>query len=46
MFVIRAFALKNSPGLSTEGTTQAIGGDGNDSILYNINAPVDLDGGA
>jgi Ca2+-binding RTX toxin-like protein len=47
VFVVRAFALVGSSnGLSTEGTTQAIGGEGTDTVLYNINAPVDLDGGA
>ncbi len=45
-FVIRAFALVGSEGYSSEGETEALGGEGVDTILYNINAPVDLDGGA
>ena len=51
VFVVRAFALAGEDGevleaLSTEGITQAVGGEGADTVLYNINAPVDLDGGA
>ncbi|MDH5206306.1 MAG: hypothetical protein OEW36_11660, partial [Hylemonella sp.] len=45
-FVVRAFVLADSSGFSTEGETQALGGEGEDTVLYNINAPVDLDGGA
>ncbi|HET6789273.1 MAG TPA: hypothetical protein VFH49_15005, partial [Aquabacterium sp.] len=45
-FVIRAFALVGQDGVSTEGDTEALGGSGDDVILYNVNAPVDLDGGA
>ncbi|PYR14346.1 MAG: hypothetical protein DMF94_34420, partial [Acidobacteria bacterium] len=45
-FIIRAFALVSGTGVSTEDTTQAIGGEGTDTIQYNVNAPVDLDGGA
>ena len=44
-FVIRAFALVSGLGVSTEGKTQAIAGEGEDTIQYNINAPVDVDGG-
>ncbi|MBW6493254.1 MAG: hypothetical protein K0B16_01635 [Burkholderiaceae bacterium] len=46
VFVIRAFALADDSGFSTEAVTQAVGGGGNDTVMYNINAPVDLDGGA
>ena len=44
-FVIRAFALVGS-GFSTEDETEVIGGEGEDTVQYNVNAPVDLDGGA
>src|SRR5437762_13263730 len=34
-FIIRAFALVSGAGVSTEDTTQAIGGEGTDTIQYN-----------
>jgi Ca2+-binding RTX toxin-like protein len=43
-FVIRAFALDTNEG--NDGETLIYGGDGDDNIQYNINAPVSIDGGA
>ena len=45
-FVVRAFALRSGDGVSTEDRTDVLGGEGDDLIQYNINAPVGLDGGA
>jgi Ca2+-binding RTX toxin-like protein len=45
-FIIRAFALAGTTDrFSTEETTKVEGGEGEDFIQYNINAPVDIDGG-
>ncbi|MBL4628413.1 MAG: calcium-binding protein, partial [Roseicyclus sp.] len=46
-FVVRAFVLKDNP-LKTAGggDAEAFGGGGDDSFLYNINAPLAIDGGA
>ncbi len=44
-FIIRAFALVGSSGFSSTGLTQVKAGEGTDYIEYNINAPVDIDGG-
>lgn len=46
-FVVRAFVLKSDPTKTAGGgSTDVFGGDGDDSILYNINAPLSIDGGA
>jgi len=51
-FIVRAFALADVNyqvltfgGVSTENTTLVQPGDGDDLVQYNINAPVDVDGG-
>ena len=52
-FIVRAFALADQDytgrlsmaGVSTENTTLVQPGDGDDLVQYNINAPVDVDGG-
>ncbi|PTE19757.1 hypothetical protein C5F48_21180, partial [Cereibacter changlensis JA139] len=44
-FVIRAFLLKGSDAVAGGGAADALGGGGDDSFLYNINAPVNIDGG-
>jgi Ca2+-binding RTX toxin-like protein len=45
-FVVRAFLIDNEGGSSTQETTEILGGNGDDKIEYNINSPVDIDGGA
>lgn len=42
-FIIRAFALETGQG--GDGQTLIKGGEGDDNIQYNINAPVSIDGG-
>jgi Ca2+-binding RTX toxin-like protein len=51
-FIVRAFVLADQNyqaltfgGVSTENTTLIQPGDGDDLVQYNINAPVDVDGG-
>jgi len=44
-FIIRAFALVNPNG-DPQAVTEVIGGEGDDFIQYNVNAPVGIDGGA
>ncbi|RJR48541.1 MAG: calcium-binding protein, partial [Desulfobacteraceae bacterium] len=44
-FVVRAFAIKNSAELAST-DSEVHGGGGDDLIQYNINAPVNIDGGA
>ncbi|MFA7063647.1 MAG: calcium-binding protein, partial [Methanomethylophilus sp.] len=44
-FVVRAFVIKDSSDLASTDTLVS-GGDGDDNIQYNINAPVSIDGGA
>ncbi len=44
-FVVRAFVLTESNGITISDTTIS-GGDGDDAFEYNINAPVNIDGGA
>ncbi|MCA8884705.1 MAG: hypothetical protein KDA50_13305 [Rhodobacteraceae bacterium] len=43
-FIVRAFAL--SSGNSIAEGTEILGGSGDDEIKYNINAPVNIDGGS
>ncbi len=45
-FLMRAFVLENETGLSLVGQTELNAGAGDDLVRYNINAPVDIDGGA
>ncbi|PLW82817.1 hypothetical protein CWI75_09650 [Kineobactrum sediminis] len=48
-FVVRAFATLNIDGLGgdfVQAQTSVLAGDGNDTIKYAENAPVDIDGGA
>jgi Ca2+-binding RTX toxin-like protein len=46
-FVVRAFVLKASPGvLAGGGDTELFGGGGADTVMYNLNAPLKIDGGA
>jgi hypothetical protein len=46
-FVVRAFVLKSNPTTSAAGgDTEVFGGDGDDEILYNMNAPLSIDGGS
>ena len=44
-FEVRAFELA-SGGFSTDGDTAIETGDGDDTVQYNVNAPVSIDGGA
>ena len=44
-FIIRAFLLENGED-TAEDDIEVNGGDGDDSVKYNINAPVKIDGGA
>src|SRR5262249_13132058 len=44
-FIVRAFALQSGAGFSTSGKTSLNSGAGNDSIQYNLNAAVSIDGG-
>src|SRR5262249_42813142 len=44
-FILRAFALQSGAGFSTSGKTILNAGAGNDSIEYNLNAAVSIDGG-
>eukprot|EP01034_Spumella_vulgaris_P030849 gene30849-38130_t len=44
-FVVRAFVIQQTQGLATDSTT-IDGGGGNDTVEYNINAPLRIDGGA
>jgi Ca2+-binding RTX toxin-like protein len=47
IFVVRAFVLKGDPTKTAGGgDAEAFGGGGDDSFLYNINAPLAIDGGA
>jgi len=47
MFVVRAFVLKSDKTKTAgAGDTELFGGAGDDSILYNLNAPLKIDGGA
>jgi Ca2+-binding RTX toxin-like protein len=46
-FVVRAFVLKSDTNKTAGGgDAEAFGGDGDDRFLYNINAPLSIDGGA
>ncbi|WP_298261961.1 LEPR-XLL domain-containing protein [uncultured Litoreibacter sp.] len=45
-FLMRAFLLQDNTGISLVGQTQLNAGAGDDEVRYNINAPVDIDGGA
>ncbi|WP_237708081.1 hypothetical protein [Oceanicola sp. S124] len=46
-FVVRAFVLKADSALTAGGgDTEVFGGAGDDKVLYNINAPLSIDGGA
>ncbi|MEH6829476.1 MAG: calcium-binding protein [Sulfitobacter sp.] len=44
-FIVRAFLLETG-GNTIQGDTEVLAGDGDDTITYNINAPVNIDGGA
>ena len=44
-FIIRAFVLADTNKLNEQDETIVQGGDGDDLIRYNINAPVSIDGG-
>ncbi len=46
VFLMRAFLLQDSTEISLVGQTQLNAGAGDDEVRYNINAPVDIDGGA
>ncbi len=46
VFLMRAFLLENSSDISLVGQTQLNAGAGDDEVRYNVNAPVDIDGGA
>ncbi|SLN60007.1 Bifunctional hemolysin/adenylate cyclase precursor [Roseovarius gaetbuli] len=45
-FLLRAFLLTDSDGSSLAGESELNAGDGDDEIRYNVNAPVNIDGGA
>ena len=44
-FVVRAFLLADTGQLNGQGNVGVTAGGGDDAIQYNINAPVDIDGG-
>ncbi len=47
LFVVRAFVLADDETKTAGGgDAEAFGGDGDDSFLYNINAPLAIDGGS
>lgn len=46
VFIVRAFLLEGDGSGTADNLVEVKGGDGDDNIQYNVNAPVDIDGGA
>ena len=46
VFIVRAFVLQGDGSGTADNLVEVRGGNGDDNIQYNVNAPVDIDGGA